>query len=76
MRMSWVGSPVVGSCDQSTTTAGPVRAIASLSAAGPGWPMDLPAGVARLTTLPEAVGVITSAVSAGHGPENKKGIPI
>jgi hypothetical protein len=58
---------------QATTTPRPPLLI---GAAGPGWPMDLPAAVARLTNLTEAVNLVAAAVSAGHSPQNGNGIPI
>jgi hypothetical protein len=72
----WSQSPPTGDTDQLARAAASPRPPLLIGAAGPGWPTELPTGVARLTTLPEAVDVITSAVSAGHSPKNKKGIPI
>ncbi|MEV6842189.1 MerR family transcriptional regulator [Actinoplanes sp. NPDC051411] len=72
----WSQSPATGDPNQLTRAAASPRPPLLTGAAGPGWPTELPTGVARLTTLPEAVDVITSAVSAGHSPADKKGIPI
>jgi hypothetical protein len=72
----WSQTPRTGHTDQLTRAQTTRRPPLLTGAAGPGWPHDLPAGVARLTTLPEAVDLITAAVSTGHSPANENGIPI
>jgi MerR family transcriptional regulator, light-induced transcriptional regulator len=72
----WSQTAATGNTDQLTQAATTPHPPLLIGAAGPGWPTDLPETVARLTTLPEAVDVISAAVSAGHSAAKEKGIPI
>jgi hypothetical protein len=59
----WSQQPRTGDMTQLTRVAtGPHRPML-IGAAGPGWPHDLPAGVAQLTNLAEAVKLIHAAVT-------------
>ena len=61
----WSQTPETGGPDQLIRLAtGPHRPLL-ITAAGPGWPADLPDGVVRLTTLAEAVQLVSAAVSPG-----------
>ncbi|HEY0532993.1 MAG TPA: MerR family transcriptional regulator [Actinoplanes sp.] len=72
----WSQTPATGNTNQLTQAVAMPRPPLLIGAAGPGWPMELPPGVSRLTTLTEATEVIATAVSAGHSPTNENGIPI
>jgi MerR family transcriptional regulator, light-induced transcriptional regulator len=72
----WSQSTPTGNTDQLAGAATSPRPPLLIGAAGPGWPAELPDGVARLTTLTEAVDLIAAAVSAGHNPTSGNGIPI
>ncbi|MFI6076836.1 MerR family transcriptional regulator [Actinoplanes sp. NPDC051343] len=72
----WSQTPPTGNTDQLARATTSPRPPLLIGAAGPGWPMDLPDGVARLTALTEAVDLIAAAVSAGHNPTSENGIPI
>lgn len=72
----WSQTPSTGNLDQLDRVSSGPHPPLMLAAAGPGWPMELPDGVSRITALQEAVDVITVAVSAGHSPGDEKGIPI
>ncbi|MET0415848.1 MAG: MerR family transcriptional regulator [Actinoplanes sp.] len=58
----WSQTPRSGDPTQLTRVAAAPHPPLLIAAAGPGWPADLPPGVARLTGLPEAVQTIRGAV--------------
>jgi MerR family transcriptional regulator, light-induced transcriptional regulator len=72
----WSQTSATSNPDQLIRASSGPRPPLMIAAAGPGWPMELPEGVSRLTTLAEAVDLITTAVSAGHSPADDEGIPI
>lgn len=72
----WSQTPDTGDPAQLSRLASAGRPPLMTAVAGPGWYPDLPPGVFRLTTLPEAAAAIAAAVSPGHRPGNEKGIPI
>jgi MerR family transcriptional regulator, light-induced transcriptional regulator len=72
----WSQTPSTGNPAQLRHLMTVPRPPLMIAAAGPGWPMDLPEGVSRLTTLPEAVDIVSAIVYPGHNPANEKGIPI
>jgi hypothetical protein len=56
----WSQTPSTGEVTQLTRIAGADHPPLLIAAAGPGWPADLPDGVFRLTTLTEAVELVTA----------------
>jgi DNA-binding transcriptional MerR regulator len=72
----WSQTRSTGDPGQLTRLAHIPRPPLMIAAAGPGWPHDLPPGVTRLTTLPEAVATVAAAISPGHGAAAEKQIPI
>jgi DNA-binding transcriptional MerR regulator len=72
----WSQTRSTGDAAQLTRLAEIPRPPLMIAAAGPGWPHDLPPGVSRLTTLPEAVATVAAAISPGHSPAAEKQIPI
>ena len=56
----WSQIPDTGDPTQLTRVAAHPHLPMLLAAAGPGWPADLPTGVSRLTTLPEAVALLSA----------------
>jgi MerR family transcriptional regulator, light-induced transcriptional regulator len=58
----WSQLPSTGDPEQLAQVAAHPHPPLALAAAGPGWPAELPAGVVRLTGLPEAVSFVRDAV--------------
>jgi MerR family transcriptional regulator, light-induced transcriptional regulator len=59
----WSQTPATGAPAQLTSIAAAGRRPLLLAAAGPGWPAELPTGVARLTSLTEAVTLVGTALA-------------
>ena len=59
----WSQVPETGDPGQLARVAAHPHPPLLLAAAGPGWPAELPAGVAHLTDLPEAVYLLAAAVT-------------
>jgi hypothetical protein len=58
----WSQTPSTGDADQLTRIATADHRPLLIAAAGPGWPADLPDDVSRLTTLTEAVNLVTASI--------------
>ncbi|MEV6342213.1 MerR family transcriptional regulator [Actinoplanes sp. NPDC051851] len=61
----WSQLPATGAVDQLTRLRAVPRPPVVVAAAGPGWPPDdLPPGVTRLSSLPEAARLVTTAATS------------